>query len=152
MGQNRNGGNAVIRADEVTYARVPYFINIEPLLAVAAGVTSVVQFSVGVKDFIWTDLGFTSAPVGLPAAGQPFKLGMQDIGKSRDFQPAVRWHLTAAIGTNPGVADATPLKLPVPWKFSAKTTISVTFENIGTLACLPTLVLIGFLDQIPSER
>ena len=144
MGQASNG----IPANQVKYASIPYFVNIEPLAVVPAGSTVQVEYTVGVRNFIVTSIGFTSSPVGLPAAGQVFKLGIEDVGMSRQFQPD-RWNMTAVFGSNPAVSDQPAFELPVPWPFRAHTTIRTEFENIGTLACLPTLVLVGYLGQMP---
>lgn len=130
----------------VARAPVPYFIEIEPPAAVAAGATAQVRYTLGPRNFVCKGLGFTSAPVGVPAAGQWFKIGILDIGASIRFQPH-RWHTTATIGSNPGTSDQQYMEFPkeAPWTFSQQTTIEVEFENIGALACLPTLVLVGYL-------
>lgn len=143
MGQSNNA----IRPNQVMYASIPYFINIEPLAVVPAGSTVQVEYTVGVRNFICTNIGFTSSPVGFPAAGQNFKLGIEDVGMSRQFQPD-RWNMAAVFGVNPALADQPAFKLPVNWPFRAHTTIRVEFENIGTLACLPTMVLTGYLGQM----
>lgn len=125
---------------------VPFFIEIEPVAAVAAGATGVVRFTRGPRDFICTGFGFTSAAVGVPPAGMNFKIGILDIGTSIRFQP-VRFHVTPVVGMNPATADKAYMEFPeeARWKFDPQTTIEVEFENIGALACLPTLVLVGYL-------
>lgn len=119
---------------------VPYWINIEPPAAVAAGGTTVVPEAIGPRDFVWTHVAFRSQEVGVPPVEQPFKVLMTDIGDSTIFG-ARRWNVRAAIGVN---KDA--FELPKPWRFRAKTTLQVEFENTGGLAAIPTLVLHGYLD------
>lgn len=143
MGQANNG----IQARQVKYASIPYFIQVQPAANVPAGSTVQVEYTVGVRDFICTNLGFTSSPVGVPAQGQVFNLGLEDVGMSRQFQPD-RWNTTAVFGSNPALSDQPAFLMPVPWPFKAHTTIRIEFENIGTLACLPTLVLVGYLGQM----
>jgi len=130
----------------VTRANVPYLIEIEPQAQVAAGANAVVRQVVGPRDFVCTGFGFTSEPVGVPAAGQYFKISIEDIGGATRFSPA-RFHVTPVIGTNPGVGDQSPFEFPkdAPWTFTSLTTIEVVFENLGALPCTPTLVLIGYL-------
>lgn len=129
----------------VELAKVPQFVEIEPGAAVAAAAVAQVVYNVGVRDFVCTHLGFTSTPVGLPLAGQRFKISIRDIGSSTSFEP-FRWNTTSALGRNEGVGDVAPFKLPVSWTFQARTSIRIDFENIGALACLPNLCLIGYLD------
>lgn len=126
---------------------VPQLIEFEPAAAVAAGAVALVLYTVDVRDFHCTHIGFTSAGVGVPAMGMVFRLQITDVGASRTFQP-VPWNATAALGTNPATSDHGPLELPVEWIFQAKTAIRVEFTNIGTLACLPTVVLIGYLGKL----
>jgi len=125
---------------------VPYLIEIEPPAQVAAGANAVVRQVVGPRDFVCTGFGFTSQPVGIPPAGQYFKISIEDIGGSTRFQPH-RFHVTPVIGTNPGVGDQSPFEFPkeARWTFTSFTTIECVFENIGALACTPTLVLLGYL-------
>lgn len=129
----------------VPRANVPYFIEVEPPAAVAAGATVVVRYTFGPRDFVCKGFGFTSAGVGFPAAGMYFKLGIRDLGASISFQPH-RWHVTPVTGTNPAVGDQDFAEFPAeaPWIFTSQTTVEVEFENIGALACLPTLVLVGY--------
>lgn len=131
----------------VPLERVPYFLQIQPAAQVAAGAIVQVIYTVGVRDFVATKIGFTSEPVGFPASGQQFEVAIRDIGTSIDFEPH-RWNITPVVGTNPGDSDCAPLDLPVEWRFFARTSIRVEFENIGALACTPTLVFIGYLDKL----
>jgi hypothetical protein len=97
-------------------ARQPWFINLEPAAAVAAGATGQVDYTQGFMDFVCLQIGFTSESVGFP-------------------------------GGNFGVADNNARDLPVPWVFMEKTTIRAIFGNRAALACLPTLLLIGYLTD-----
>ncbi len=130
----------------VARANVPYYIEIEPPAQVAAGANVVVRYTVGPRDFVCIGFGFTSQAVGVPAAGQLFRLGIVDIGASIRFQPH-RFHATPVTGSNPGVGDRPFTEFPkeAPWVFTSQTTIEIEFENIGALLCLPTLVMVGFL-------
>lgn len=150
MGANINQGlpqMTPVDAKGVIMAKVPQFIEIEPGAAVAAAAVAQVIYNVGVRDFVCTHLGFTSAPVGLPLAGQRFKISIRDIGSNTSFEP-FRWHTTSALGRPTATGALQPFQLPVPWTFQARTSIRVDFENIGGLACLPNLVLIGYLDTM----
>ncbi len=144
LGQVDNGG---IPPEEVKYATVPYFIQIEPAAVVAAGVTQEENYTVSVRDFICTHLGFITTLVGVPPAAQVFDISIEDVGMSRTWQPH-RWSTAAVIGNDSGVSTRSAFELPAKWKFEARTTIRVEFENRGTLACLPTLVLVGYLGQM----
>jgi hypothetical protein len=121
-------------------------VEIEPPAAVAAGANVVVRYTFGPRDFVCKGFGFTSAPVGVPAQGMYFRLGIMDIGASIRFQPH-RWHATPVTGSNPALGDQPAFMFPdeAPWTFSGQTTVEVEFENIGGIACLPTLVLTGYL-------
>ena len=131
----------------VPMERVPQFIEIEPGAAVAAAAVAQVIYNVGVRDFVCTHLGFTSTPVGLPLAGMRFKISIRDIGSNTSFEP-FRWNATSVLGRNEGIGDMRPFELPVTWTFQARTSIRIEFENIGGLACLPNLALIGYLAQM----
>ncbi len=130
----------------VARGNVPYYIEIEPAAQVAAGANAVVRQNVGPRDFVCTGFGFTSQAVGVPAAGMNFKIGIVDIGASMRFQPH-RFHVTPVIGSNPGVGDQSAHEFPVEarWTFTRLTTIEIEFENIGALACTPTLVMTGYI-------
>jgi len=130
----------------VARANIPYWIEIEPAVQVAAGANGVVRYTLGPRDFVCDGFGFTSENVGVPAAGQLFKIGIQDIGASIRFQPH-RFLVSAVTGDNPGLSDNQAMKFPpeAKWTFMAQTTIEVEFENVGLLPCTPTLVLTGYL-------
>lgn len=147
MGRNVRPPVQPISSKGVPRANVPYLIEIEPPAVVAAGATVTVNYTVGPRDFVCKGMGFTASAVGIPPAGQYFKIGILDIGSSIRFQPH-RWHVTAFTGVNPAAADKEWTEWPeeAPWIFEHQTTISVEFENIGAIACLPTLVLVGYLS------
>jgi hypothetical protein len=119
---------------------------LEPAAAVAAGATGQVDYTQGFMDFVCLQIGFTSESVGFPATAGRFTLQIQDIQASKNFQP-LAWDVTAFIGGNFGVADNNARDLPVPWVFMEKTTIRAIFGNRAALACLPTLLLIGYLTD-----
>jgi hypothetical protein len=129
----------------VPRAALPQFIQIEPPAAVAAGATVNVRYTVGPRNFVSTGMGYTSQPVGIPAAGQRFRINIQDVGGSVFFAP-VRFLARPVFGCDEGTSDKSYIDLPAPWRFEANTTINVEFENIGLIACIPTLVLIGYLE------
>jgi hypothetical protein len=125
---------------------VPYFINIEPVAQVGVGAIVVVTYTVGPRDFVWTHLGQTTEGVAFPSgAGMPFKVGIQDVGLSTYMQP-FRFLARPVVGSNPNTSDNAAFELPVQWRFKGSTTITVEFENIGAMLCLPTIVLVGYLD------
>lgn len=130
----------------VPRADVPYVIYIEPPAQVAAGQTATVIYTIAeARTFIWTHLGFSSEAVGVPAAGQPFKVLLQDLGMSQRFG-AQRWLMRPLIGSNPALSDSPALELPKSWRFEPRTSIQAEFENFGVLACTPYLILLGYLD------
>lgn len=139
-----------ISAKDAAMERVPYFIPFEPLVAIAASATGQVDQTVAAQDFVCTKLGFTSPTVGFPATPGRWKVQIQDIGGSRNFQPE-GFDLTAVIGGNAGVSDSPATELPVPWVFLEKTTIRVTFEELTGFANLPHLVLVGYLTNWSRE-
>lgn len=130
----------------VPRAPVPYYIELEPDIQVAAGANAVVRYTLGPRDFVCTGFGFTSDRVGWPPVGQLFRIGINDIGASTRMQPH-RFHVTPVTGSNPGFGDQPAVDFPeeAPWTFTTLTTIEVEFENIGALPCTPTLVLKGYL-------
>ena len=127
--------------------RVPWFQPFEPAAQIAGGATGIVDAVIAWMDFVATRIGFTSETVGFPAAPGRWKVQVQDIGASKAFQPE-GWDATALIGGNFGISNNPAIDMPVPWVFLEKTTIRVTFENLDpALACLPHLLLIGYLTN-----
>lgn len=150
MGRNINQGlpqMTPVDRKGVALEPVPQFIEFEPPAAIAAAATGQVVYTVGVRDFVCTHIGFTSQPVGLPLAGQRFKISIRDIGSNTSFEPH-RWNTTSALGRPTATGALQPFALPKEWRFLAKTSIRVEFENVGALACTPNLVLIGYLDAM----
>jgi len=144
MGQTRAPMTPIDQAG-VARAKVPYFIQIQPVAAVAALAMVTVTYNLGPRDFWWTHLGFTTDAVGFPAAGMDFRINIEDVGLSQFFAP-FRFLPRAVTGNNPATSDNPSFELPAPWKFYAQTSIIVEFENIGALNCTPTLVLVGYLE------
>ncbi len=141
MGRNRI---EPYQPEDGVRAQVPYFIHLEPLAQVAAGATATVTYTVGPRDFVWTDLGFSSEEVGVPAAGQRFKVRLQDVGGSMFFGP-IRWLMSAVTGSH-GTNDKDMFKLSVPWRFNKQSSMTAEFENLGAVAATPYMVLHGYLD------
>ena len=141
MGQTR-----AIDPQGIPRAEVPYFILVDPAAAVAAAATAVVNMTMPPRDFVWTHMGFTSADVGIPAAGPDFRIRMRDVGASIDFTPGNRFRIRAITGTNAGTSDKGAFELSKPWRFKALTTLMAEFENLGGIASTPHLVLHGYLD------
>lgn len=111
---------------------------------VAAGAQAQVSLVNGPYKFLWTDVGFTSSPVGIPAAGQPFQVFIQDVGR-QSFFSNVPFNLLALTGVNPFLNDQPAYKLPHPYTWLEQGQYLITFTNVGTLACIPELQLIGYL-------
>lgn len=126
--------------------RVPQFLPFEPPAAIGALATGIVDETIGWNDFVCTRIGFTSETVGFPATAGRWKVQIQDIGASKQFQPEA-WNITALIGCNSGFADSAAVEMPTPWPFLEKTTIRVTFENLTGFATIPHLLLIGYLTN-----
>jgi len=135
---------------DAAQARQPWFVEFEPGAAVAGGAASQVDYTQGWRDFVATHIGFTSETIGFPATAGRFKVQIQDIQASASFQPAA-WNITSLIGGNFGVSDSGAVEIPVPWVFLEKTTIRITFNNITALACLPNLLLYGYLTVWQRE-
>ncbi len=139
-----------ISGKDAAMERVPYLIPFEPLIAIAANTTGQVDQLVSWRDFICTRVGFTSPTVGFPAAPGRWKVQIEDIGASRNFQPE-GFDITAFVGGNTGISDSAAVDFPVPWVFLEKTTIRVTFEELTGFANLPHLVLVGYLTNWQRE-
>lgn len=155
MGRSLPGGLPTtpifpITAKDAAMERVPYFLPFEPIAAILALGTGQVDQTVSWQDFVCTKLGFTSPTVGFPAAPGRWKVQIQDIGGSRNFQPE-GFDITAAIGANAGQSDSAPVELTVPWVFMEKTTIRVTFEELTGFANTPHLLLMGYLTNWERE-
>jgi len=134
----------MILDSDIKRTYVPYFYTIRPVAVVAAGAISTVNLVVGVRDFIWSHICWTSSVVGLPAQGQDFRIMIRDISANQAFMD-FRANIRAITGTHAQIADQPMQELSYYWRFIKQTTISVEFENIGTIPDLPELVLHGFL-------
>jgi len=131
---------------DVVSERVPYFIEFEPDAAIAAGATDQVMHTIAWRDFVATKIGFSCDKVGFPTASyQPFKVMVEDVSASRQWQPH-RWDITAYVGQGENSVQ----DLPHPWIFKEKTSIWVEFENISAFQTTPRLLLAGYLDIPPG--
>lgn len=155
MGMGNNGiempgvpGKMLYPIDEKDAAlmHIPHFKPFEPPAAIGGLGTGIVEEIVSWNDFVCTKIGFTSTTVGFPAMAGRWKVEIQDIGASRNFQPEA-WNITALIGTNSGFADAPAVDLATPWPFLEKTTIRVVFEDLSSFGGIPHLLLIGYLTN-----
>ncbi len=126
--------------------RIPQFMPFEPDVPIGSLASAFVDQTISFQDFVCTKVGFTSGTVGFPAAAGRWKVQIEDIGASRNFQPNA-WNVTGLIGTNSGFADAAAVELPSPWVFLRKTTIRVTYENIDGFGGTPELLLVGYLTN-----
>lgn len=132
----------------VPRAPLPQFIEIEPVAAVAAGATGNVRYTIGPRNFVCTGMAYTSQPVGIPAAGMRFRINIQDIGASVFFAP-FRFLARPVFGSDEGLSDSSYIELAngkATWTFQRQSIINVEFENIDAIACIPTLVLVGYLE------
>lgn len=144
-------GLTVLDEKDAMLERQPWVVEFEPPANVGGGATATVDFIQPWRDFVCSHIGCTSATVGFPAAPGRWKVTVQDIGAQRSWQPAA-WDITALIGNNMGISDNPAFELPVPWLFTEKTTIRVQLQNRDpAIACLPTLVLAGFLTNWERE-
>lgn len=125
----------------------PYWYNYTfmPATAVGAGAQAIVSIPNGHRDFIITDMGFYSSPVGIPATGVPYRISIQDNTSNRLLQNQP-FNIMALTGQYSFVNDQSAWKLPMPYKWEARTQLIVTFINIGTLASTPELLLTGYLQ------
>lgn len=136
---------------DASLERQPWFLPFEPAAAVGGGASATVDYTQPWMDFVCTGIGFTSGTVGFPAAPGRWKVSVQDVGAQKSWQPQT-FDITAVVGGNFGVSDSSYVDLPVPWLFLEKTTIRVQFENRDpALACLPDLVLVGYLTDWERE-
>jgi len=123
----------------------PHIYVFRPTAAVNAGASATVSLTNGPRNFVITHIGFTSTPAGIPAAGQPFQIFIQDVGRQA-FYSNVPFNIMALIGTLPYVNDHPAFQLPVPYTWLANGQYVVTFTNVGTLASTPELQLIGYFQ------
>ncbi len=131
---------------DAVMAHVPHFLPFEPAVPIGALATGIVDQIISWQDFVCTKIGFTSTTVGFPATAGRWKVQIQDIGASRNFQQEA-WNITALVGANSGVSDSAAVDIPVPWVFLEKTTIRVTLEDLTGLGGIPHLLLVGYLTN-----
>ena len=157
MGRQYVDPREKIHEFDVNKVDQPYFYVFRPQVAVAPGATAIVQKNVAFRDFVWTELGWTTdavfAPViGFPNVGVNFRANIRDISQQKFFADE-RVDLSTLTGTNPQWFDKAMYKLPVEWRFVMNTTIWVEVENIGLVASIPTITLGGYLtDPIQLKR
>jgi len=131
---------------DAVMAHVPHFLPFSPAVAIGALATGIVDQVVSWQDFVCTKIGFTSETVGFPATAGRWKVQIQDVGASRNFQQEP-WNITALIGANAGLSDSPAVEMPVPWVFLEKTTIRVTFEDLTAFGGIPEMLLVGYLTN-----
>jgi hypothetical protein len=129
----------------------PYFYVFIPQVAVPAGATAIVTNTVSDRDFIWTDIGWTTDAVfvpvfWLPAVGVPFRVNIWDIHGQKMFSNE-RVDLTTITGGNPQWFDKPMFRLIRPWRFVFNTSIRVEFLNDGPVPAIPRLTLGGYLTD-----
>lgn len=150
MRENVYPGQRGISPKDIALERQPWFWEFEPDAQIAANTTDIVTETISWKDFVCVSWGFTSETVGFPAAPARWKISIEDIGAQKTFQPTA-FNATCVIGGDFGLSDNPAKDLPVPWVFREKTSVRVQFTNLNGLACLPTLVLSGYLTDWGAE-
>ncbi len=148
MGYSKYQQNAV-EEQQLIRNEQPWFYVFIPQTAVAVGATSIVVETVSTRNFMWTDIGFTTDAVFAPAfafpnVGVPFRVSIHDVHGQKYFSN-VRIDLTALTGSNPQWNDKGMYRMPRGWPFAFNTNIEVEFLNIGLVAATPTLIMGGFL-------
>lgn len=143
-----NFKNAVEERD-LSLTEQPYFVVFIPPVAINPGATAIVTQNMSSRDFMWTDIGWTTDAVfvpafWLPAVGVPFRVMIQDIHGQKFFSNE-RVDLMTLTGTNPQWNDKGMYRMIRPWRFVYNTTISVEFLNDGPVASIPRLTLGGYL-------
>ena len=119
-----------------------HIFSFRPPAVVAAGATVRVSQTNGPKSFKVTHIGFTSTRVGIPAIRQPYRLFIQDVGGNTFFSNET-FDADAVFGAD---SQNPAFLLPMPYDWGDKGQITVEFTNVGTLASLPSLLMIGFLQ------
>ena len=128
--------------------QIPWVLEFEPDADIAIGAVWVDTFTIPFLDFVCTHIGFTAPSEGFPAGASRWKIGITDVGNSRNWQPH-RWSTTAMIGGNHGMSDSPAFKLSKEWRFTEKQVVRVEIENDGNFAGTPQLILHGYLDSGP---
>jgi hypothetical protein len=153
MGYNKyaNGLKNAVEEKDLNLNDQPYFYVFIPPVAIAAGATAIVQQNMSARDFVWTDIGWTTDAVfvpafWLPAVGVPFRVMIQDIHGQKFFSNE-RVDMTTLTGTNPQWNDKGMYRMIRSWRFVYNTTISIEFLNDGPVAATPRLTLGGYLTD-----
>lgn len=123
----------------------PYIQVFRPAAPIGAGAQGQVSVTNGPRRMIITHIGFTSAPVGIPASGPPFQIFIQDVSR-QSFWSNVPFNILPLTGQNPFINDGPAFQLPMPYTWLENGQYLITFTNVGTLASTPELQLIGFLQ------
>ena len=149
--QGETAAGVQVGENRLSVQKIPWTLEFEPVAAIAVGATWIDTFTIPFRDFVITHLGFTAPSEGFPAGPSRWKLGVEDVGMSRTWQPR-RFSTTALIGGNHGVSDAPAFQLAVPWPVEERGTIRIEIENDGNFAGTPQLVFHGYLDSAPAFR
>ena len=151
MGTNANGARIAVEEKDLVTQRIPWVLEFEPDADIAVGSTWVDTFTIPFMDFVITHIGFTGPQEGFPGGPSHWNLGVEDVGKSRQWQPHL-WSTTALIGGNHGSSDSPAFKMSVPWRVDEKGTLRVQIQNDGAFAGTPKLILHGYLDVSKAFR
>ena len=153
---NQYDPREAIHERDVSKNDQPYFYVFIPALPVAPGATAIVTQNISDRDFIWTDIGWTTDDVfvpafWLPAVGVPFRVNIRDIGGQKYFSNE-RVDLSTITGTNPKWFDKPMYRMIREWRFKWNSTIWVEFLNDGPVPATPRLTLGGYLTDISNLR
>lgn len=152
MGTNVNNAARIEVAErDLVTERIPWILQFEPDADIAVGSTWSHTFTIPFRNFVIEYIGFTGPQEGFPAGPSHWNVGIEDVGKSRSWQPHL-FSTTALIGGNHGSSDTPAFKLSVPWQVDEKGTIRVQIQNDGAFAGTPKLILHGYLDRAPAFR
>ncbi len=136
---------------QLAVKKIPWTLEFEPAAAIAVGATWIDTFTVPFRDFVITHMGFTAPSEGFPAGPSTWKIGVEDVGESRTWQPRL-FSTTGLIGGNHGISDSPAFELSVPWPVSERGTLRVQIFNDGNFAGTPQLIFHGYLDSARAFR
>lgn len=149
MGMNANNGRPMasveVAEQDLVTERVPWTLQFRPDADIAVGATWVDTYTIPWRDFVIEYIGFTGPQEGFPAGPSHWNIGLEDVGKSRSWQPHL-FNTTALIGGNHGSSDVSAFKMSTPWTVNEKGTLRVQIQNDGAFAGSPTMVLHGYLN------
>lgn len=147
----RSAEGVQVPESQLVVLRIPWILEFEPPAAIAVGATWIDTFTIPFLDFVITHLGFAAPSEGFPAGPSRWKIGFEDVGKSRSWQPHL-FSTTALIGGNHGIGDQSAFSLSMPWRVAERGTVRIEIFNDGLFAGTPELVLHGYLDSAPPFR